>query len=40
MLLHYALCPPRQAALWEKKHREVSVLTRVRHVQAFAERWM
>ena len=26
--------------LWEKKHREVSVLKLVRHFQAFAARWM
>lgn len=40
ILLNYALCPHIRAALWEKKHREVSVLKLVRHFQAFAERWM
>lgn len=40
ILLNYALCPQIRAALWEKKHREVSVLKLVRHFQAFAERWM
>jgi hypothetical protein len=40
MLLKYVLCPQIRAALWEKQQREVSVLTLVRHVQAFAERWM
>jgi hypothetical protein len=40
ILLNYALCPQIQAALWEKKQREVSVLKLVRHFQAFAERWM
>jgi hypothetical protein len=40
ILLNYALCPHIRAALWEKKHREVSVLKLVRHCQAFAERWM
>jgi hypothetical protein len=40
ILLNYALCPQIQAALWEKRQREVSVLKLVRHCQAFAERWM
>src|SRR5688500_10680399 len=39
MLLRYALCPQRQAALWEKQQRAVSVLKLVRHCQAFAARW-
>jgi len=38
ILLNYALCPHIRAALWKKKHREMSVLKLVRHLQAFAAR--
>ena len=40
MLLNYMLCPQIRAALWEKQQRELSVLKLIRHLQAFAERWM
>ena len=40
ILLNYVLCPQIRAALWEKQQRELSVLKLVRHLQAFAERWM
>jgi hypothetical protein len=40
ILLNYAFCPSRRASRWKKKQRELSVLKLVRHVQAWAERWM
>lgn len=40
ILLNYALCPPLQARLWRKKHRELSLLKLVRHFQAVADQWL
>ena len=40
VLLHYVRCPQIRAHLWVKKKRELSLLKRVRHLQAFAGRWM
>jgi DDE family transposase len=40
ILLNYVLCPPIREGLWEKQQRELSVLKLVRHLPAFAERWM
>lgn len=40
IVLKYALCPQWRATLGVKKHRELSVLTLVRHFQAVADRWM
>jgi hypothetical protein len=38
MLRNYALCPQRRHPLWVKKKRDLSVLKRVRHFQALADR--
>lgn len=39
MLLTSALCPQRRAQLWRQKKRALSLLTLMRHLQAFAASW-
>src|SRR2546428_138829 len=40
ILLIYGLCPSLRVQLWTKKRRELSELKLVRHLQAFADRWL
>ena len=40
IVLNDALCPQMRATLWLKKKRELRVLKRVRHFQAWADKWM
>jgi len=37
---YIVLCPSLRATLWAKRRRELRVLKLVRHLQAFADRWL
>lgn len=40
IVLTSAFCPALRTALWTRPHRELSVLTLIRYLQALADRWL
>ncbi len=40
VLLNYALYPQIRSTLWLKRHRELSLVKLVRHLQSMADSWM
>ena len=40
IVVTFALCPTLRTPMWQKQHREVSVVKLVRHFQAGAEQWL